>query len=94
MIDNACRDDLPQILAIYNEVVRNSTAIFSDQEFTPGRGETWFDTKTERGFPLIVARDASGIAGFGPSANFGHGRDIGTVSSTAFTCARIAVAGA
>jgi L-amino acid N-acyltransferase YncA len=70
MIDNACSDDLPQILAIYNEVVRNSTAIFSDQEFTPDRGETWFDAKTERGFPLIVARDASGIAGFGTFGEF------------------------
>ena len=70
MIDDASRDDLPQILAIYNEVVRNSTAIFSDDEFTPGRGEDWFDTKMKRGFPLIVARDTSGIAGFGTFGEF------------------------
>jgi L-amino acid N-acyltransferase len=70
VIDNASRRDLPQILEIYNEVVRNSTAIFSDEEFTPGRGETWFDAKVERGFPLIVARDASGIAGFGTFGEF------------------------
>jgi L-amino acid N-acyltransferase len=70
VIDNASRGDLPQILAIYNEVIRNSTAVFSDEQFTPTRGEAWFDAKRERGFPLIVARDASGIAGFGTFGEF------------------------
>ena len=69
-LDNASRDDLAQILAIYNEVIRNSTAVFSDEEFTPARGQAWFDTKMERGFPLIVARDASGITGFGTFGEF------------------------
>jgi L-amino acid N-acyltransferase YncA len=69
-IDIASRRDLPQILAIYNEVIRNSTAVFSDEQFTPSRGEAWFDAKTERGFPLIVARDDSGIAGFGTFGEF------------------------
>jgi L-amino acid N-acyltransferase len=70
VIDNASRHDLPRILAIYNEVIRNSTAVFSNEEFTPSRGEAWFDAKMERGFPLIVARDASGIAGFGTFGEF------------------------
>jgi phosphinothricin acetyltransferase len=69
-IDPAFRGDLPQILAIYNEVIRHSTAVFSDEEFTPSRGEAWFDAKMERGFPLIVARDAAGIAGFGTFGEF------------------------
>jgi L-amino acid N-acyltransferase YncA len=70
VIDTASRDDLPQILAIYNEVIRNSTAVFSGEEFTPARGETWFDTKLERGFPMIVGRDESGITGFGTFGEF------------------------
>jgi L-amino acid N-acyltransferase len=70
LIDDATGRDLAQILAIYNEVIRNSTAVFSDEEFTPSRGEAWFDAKTARGFPLIVARDASGIAGFGTFGEF------------------------
>jgi L-amino acid N-acyltransferase YncA len=69
-IDNASRRDLPQILAIYNEVIRNSTAVYSEEEFTPARGETWFDTKIGNGFPMIVARDASGITGFGTFGEF------------------------
>jgi phosphinothricin acetyltransferase len=70
MIGDASRQDLPQILAIYNEVIRNSTAVYSEEEFTPARGETWFDAKMEHGLPLIVARDASGIAGFGTYGEF------------------------
>ena len=70
LIDNASRGDLPRILAIYNEVIRNSTAVYSEEEFTAARGETWFDAKAAHGFPLIVARDASGITGFGTFGEF------------------------
>ena len=58
MIDNASRQDLPGILAIYNEVIRNSTAIFTDIELTQERGAAWYDAKIASGFPLVVARDA------------------------------------
>jgi phosphinothricin acetyltransferase len=70
VIDNASRDDLPQILAIYNEVIRNSTAVYSEEEFTPARGAAWLDAKTAHGFPLVVARDVSGITGFGTFGEF------------------------
>ena len=70
LIDNASRQDLPQILAIYNEVIRNSTAVYSEEEFTPARGLTWFDAKREHGFPLVVARDVSGVTGFGSFGEF------------------------
>ena len=70
LIDNASRRDLPQILHIYNEVIRNSTAVYSEEEFTPARGQTWFDAKTDHGYPVIVVRDPSGIAGFGTFGEF------------------------
>ena len=70
MIDDATRDDLAQIRAIYNEVIRNSTAVYSEEEFTPARGESWFDAKISHGFPMIVARDETGIAGFGTFGEF------------------------
>jgi L-amino acid N-acyltransferase YncA len=71
MIADASPPDLPEILGIYNEVIRNSTAVFSDVEFTEERGRAWFEGKTGSGFPFIVARDASGITGF---ASFGEFR--------------------
>ena len=32
MIDPASRQDLSEILAIYNEVIRNSTAVYTEEE--------------------------------------------------------------
>jgi L-amino acid N-acyltransferase len=70
MIDNASRQDLPEILAIYNEVIRNSTAIYTEVELTAERGAAWFDAKIASGFPLMVTRDDSGITGFGSFGEF------------------------
>jgi L-amino acid N-acyltransferase YncA len=70
VIEQASHADLAQILAIYNEVIRNSTAVYSEEEFTPARGETWFNGKTAHGFPLLVARDSSGVIGFGTFGEF------------------------
>jgi phosphinothricin acetyltransferase len=70
VIDQACEQDLTQILDIYNEVIRNSTAVFSSEEYTPARGAAWWEGKRERGFPLLVARDSSGISGFGTFGEF------------------------
>jgi L-amino acid N-acyltransferase YncA len=70
MIDNATLRDLPEILAIYNEVIRTTTAVYTDVELTAERGAVWFDAKVGGGFPFIVARDASSIAGFGSFGEF------------------------
>jgi L-amino acid N-acyltransferase len=70
ILSDASRQDLPGILAIYNEVIRNSTAVYSEVEFTPDRGEAWFDAKAEQGFPFIVARDGLDVVGFGTFGDF------------------------
>jgi L-amino acid N-acyltransferase YncA len=67
---DASRQDLAEILTIYNEVIRNSTAVYSEVEFTQARGEAWFDSKAEQGFPLLVARGATGVVGFGTFGDF------------------------
>jgi L-amino acid N-acyltransferase len=69
-IADAGAQDLGEILAIYNEVIRNSTAVFSDTEFSSERGADWFNAKRGSGFPFIVARDSSGIVGFGSLGEF------------------------
>jgi L-amino acid N-acyltransferase YncA len=57
----ASRQDLPEILEIYNEVIRTSTAVYTEIEFSAERGAVWFDAKLAGGFPFIVAKDASGV---------------------------------
>jgi phosphinothricin acetyltransferase len=69
-VADATREDLPQVLAIYNEVIRNTTAVYSEVEFTPARGETWFAAKAEQGLPFLVARDAGAVVGFGTFGEF------------------------
>jgi L-amino acid N-acyltransferase len=69
-IDDASHADLPGILQIYNDVIRTSTAVYSEVELTDARGQAWFEAKTAHSFPFIVARDAAGVAGFGTFGEF------------------------
>jgi phosphinothricin acetyltransferase len=66
----ASHQHLNEIVAIYNEVIRNSTAVYSEVELTAERAEVWFDGKTRHGFPFVVARDSSGVVGFGSFGEF------------------------
>ena len=69
-ISAAARAQLPEIRDIYNEVIRNSTAVFSDVEVTLENREAWFDAKRTAGFPLLAAIDSSGVVGFGTFGEF------------------------
>jgi L-amino acid N-acyltransferase YncA len=61
--------DLPQILAIHNDVIESSNAIFSEQPDTlQGRSE-WFEGRTRAGLPVLVAAlgdEVLGFASYGP----------------------------
>jgi L-amino acid N-acyltransferase len=69
-ISAAARAELPEIRDIYNEVIRNSTAVFSDVEVTLENREAWFDAKRAAGFPVLAAVDLSGVVGFGSFGEF------------------------
>ena len=69
-ISEATRQDLPEILRIYNEIIRNTTAVYREVELTAEHGAAWFDAKRAGGYPFIVARDLSGITGFGTFGEF------------------------
>jgi len=63
--------DVPGILAIYNEVIANSTAVYATEAATLDERRNWMRARTERGFPVLVALDTHGVAGF---ASFGDWR--------------------
>jgi L-amino acid N-acyltransferase len=69
-ISAAERAQLPGIREIYNEVIRNSTAVFSDLEVTLENREAWLDAKRVAGFPVLAAVDPSGVVGFGSFGEF------------------------
>src|ERR1700722_16977949 len=70
MIEDATAADFEQVLAIYNEVIRTTTAVYSEEEYDQKRGKEWFEAKLSSGFAFIVARDDRGVAGFGALGAF------------------------
>jgi L-amino acid N-acyltransferase YncA len=69
--DDARQEDLPAILAIYNEVIANSTAVYRETPVTLEERVAWWRDRTEQqGYPVLVARDDSGVVGYATFGDF------------------------
>jgi L-amino acid N-acyltransferase YncA len=70
VVREADPSDLPAILAIYNEVIATSDAIFADDPVTLDSRRAWLASKRERGHPALVAElvtgEVAGFATYGP----------------------------
>ena len=62
--------DLEGLVAIYNEVVAHSTAVFSCLPVSVEERRHWWQARTAQGYPVLVAHDAHGVAGFGTFGDF------------------------
>jgi phosphinothricin acetyltransferase len=62
--------DLDDILAIVNDVIATSTAIYHDRPETPAQRRAWFDARTGAGYPVLVAEREGHVAGFASFAEF------------------------
>lgn len=60
-IRDATGADLPAVLAIANDVLVSSAAIWRDDPETPAERAAWFAERTRRHFPVLVAVDADGV---------------------------------
>jgi L-amino acid N-acyltransferase len=69
-IADAGEPDLPGLTAIYNEVIATSTAVYSDQPVTAAERRQWWQARSAQGYPVLVARDAQGVAGFATFGDF------------------------
>jgi len=59
------------ILAIFNEAIEHSTALYDYRARTPAMMEAWFDAKERAGYPVIgVIDDADQLLGFGSYGPF------------------------
>ena len=70
-IREATGNDLPAILEIYNDVILNTTSVYSEEPHTLDMRLAWFKERTVANFPVIVAEQNGVIAGFG---SYGHFR--------------------
>ena len=69
LIREAVENDLTQILAIYNDVIINTTAVYDYQPHTLAMRQSWFNTKKEQGLPVFVAEEDGkvlGLSSIGP----------------------------
>src|ERR1044071_9108094 len=57
VFDDATDDDLPAIVAIYNDVIATTTAIYRDEPITLEDRAAWLAERRAAGFPVLVARD-------------------------------------
>jgi phosphinothricin acetyltransferase len=56
--------DLPQILAIYNDVIATTNAIYDEKASTLEERHAWFAERTRAGLPVLVAESNGAVAGF------------------------------
>ena len=66
----AAESDLPGLLAIYNDVIATSTAVYSYIPSTLEERTTWWRTRVGMGYPVLVAVDDSGVLGFSTFGDF------------------------
>src|SRR3954451_13894049 len=64
IIREAVREDILQMLNIYNEVILNTTAVYNYDPHTLEMRTEWFETKQQQGFPVFVAEENNVIVGF------------------------------
>jgi L-amino acid N-acyltransferase YncA len=62
---------LPGILAIYNEVIEHSTAIYALAPTTLAERRAWFDARLKSGYPVLAATEGDIVLGF---SSFGDWR--------------------
>jgi L-amino acid N-acyltransferase YncA len=69
-IRDARDEDLEGLVAIYNDVLATSTAIYSSVPVTLEERRAWWHSRTAAGYPVLIVRDAAGVAGFATFGDF------------------------
>ena len=66
----ATESDLPAILAIYNDAVRNTTAIWNDTVVDLADRHAWWRSRVERGYPVLVGEAEGTVVAYGSFGDF------------------------
>lgn len=69
-IRDAEAGDLPAILAIYNDAVLTTTAIWNDAVADLASRRAWWEARTKQGYPVLVAAEAGGVLGYASFGDF------------------------
>jgi L-amino acid N-acyltransferase len=69
-LGDATETDLEGVVGIYNEVIVNTTAVFANVPVTVDERRHWWQARAAQGYPVLIARDERGVAGFGSFGDF------------------------
>lgn len=69
-VREARAEDQAAMLAIYNDVVATSTAIFRDTPTTLEERLAWWEARTAQGYPVLVAVEDGEVVGFASFGDF------------------------
>ena len=64
IIREGVENDLPELLAIYNDIILHTTAVYDYEPHTLTMRKQWWETKKQQGFPVFVATQEGKIVGF------------------------------
>ena len=81
-VREAAESDLPEILAIYNDVIATSTAVYRETPADIDERREWLRSRVAQGYPVVVAVDETGVTGFGSFP-------ISMATKRSFLCASI-----
>ena len=70
IIRPAADADLPAILAIYNDAVARTTAIWNDTPADLANRRAWFFARAAQGYPVLVAEEDALVVGYGSFGDF------------------------
>ena len=62
--------DLPGLLAIYNDVIATSTAVYSFEPTTLEERRAWLEARARQRYPVLVAAESGDVLGFASFGDF------------------------
>ncbi len=69
-IRDAAAADLPAMLAIYNDVIANTTAVYAYEPRSPEAHAAWLEGKRAEKWPVLVAEAGGALVGYGSYGPF------------------------
>ena len=70
LVRDACEEDLPTILEITNQAIRETTAVWSYTLATMDSRRQWLQDRQERNYPVLVAETDYKVVGFASFGDF------------------------
>lgn len=70
MVRDATEDDLPAILAILNDAILHTTAVWTDEPVDLDNRRSWWRERVAAGYPVLVAVENGEVVGFGSYVQF------------------------